>query len=456
VVASPMEAKARALVAVKHLDWEKAASGALGPQLRAIAEKLGTLEARAKRAHEVLGGIETGTLGARAAFKLAGSSLEKAAYKAAVAKELARPPGRPEETLNRMVAARQELRGVQEEATGAETALRDFAGGARETPWALGEARAIRQAARGAEIELGQTEARGEMLAEMDAGTGVFAEAAPAEPAGEGTTSETAAPSAEGEFGEEDLRRIGSGLDPNKPPVQTHWSEHMVNLVSDHGRKQGGITDEQGGRNGELARVVLSGQGEETPRELGAADVAAVLKMSGVDLSRVDPNQLQSAARYVSGAATLSEQQDKLRKTLDSFQVLEKIGLPKLTRQEMVDQLWGIAKVPGHALQKLSDTEVQKKLQEVLQAVNGGAGKAEIKVGKHNLKLEVGSNGQVTKSSCKQPSFMSKVWKAVKVVTPIALTILSFTPLAPFALAAQGAIALVQAIKAKSICAPGG
>ena len=48
-----------------------------------------------------------------------------------------------------------------------------------------------------------------------------------------------AAPGAEFEFGEADLAKIGSALDPGKPAPQTSWSEHMINTVCDLGRRQG-------------------------------------------------------------------------------------------------------------------------------------------------------------------------------------------------------------------------
>src|SRR5262249_31053699 len=155
----------------------------------------------------------------------------------------------------------------------------------------------------------------------------------------------------------------------------------------------------------------------------------------------------QAASTYVSQAGTLDDQQQRLRKALDTFQVFEKTGLPKLSRAQAVDELWNVAKVPGHALEKMSDTEVAQKLQEVLATVNAGPGQSEIKVGKHTLKLTVGEGGTVTQSSCKKPGFLSKVWSGIKKIAPIALTALSFIPVtAPFAWAAQGAISLAQAI----------
>ncbi|MGH2628383.1 MAG: hypothetical protein ACRDHY_17225, partial [Anaerolineales bacterium] len=422
----------------------------------AIAEKAGSLEARAILIKEALSAVETRHAPTLVGFKMAGGFLEKAAFKAGVARELSKlVPGEAQASLQGMAAARHELVGVGLNAVEAAATLRDLAPQAAETPWALREIREIERTAVSAQWELSQTESRGQMLAAMDAGAGLLTET-PSEAPQAATPAEVpaTAPGAEFEFGQEDLDQIGTALDPNQPPAQTHWSEQMVNIVCELGRQQGGVTDEQGGRNFELAKVVLGSAERETgAKPLEAGDLAAVLKMAGVDLTKVDPNQLQSAARYVWGGATsLEDQQQKLRKAIENFQVLEKIGLPKLSRQQMVDQLWGVAKVPGDALAKLSDAEVARKFQEVLAAVNAGPGKSEIKIGKHNLKLEVAENGQVSKSSCKKPGFFSKVWSGIKKVAPIALTIASFIPVtAPFARAAQGVISLVQAIKAKSV-----
>ena len=257
----------------------------------------------------------------------------------------------------------------------------------------------------------------------------------------------------EGEFTltEDDLARLGSGLDPTKPPPQTLWSEELVNSVCDLGRQRGGVTDAEGQEHFLLAGRLLEGAGEGAV-PLGAAEIAAALKAAGVPLEKVDPGQLEAASRYVSAATSGAEQQERLRKTLDSFTVLSRTGFPPLPRQEMVEHLWAIAKVPGHALQKLSDTELQAKFQEVLAAVNSGPGQAQIKVGDHNLKFTVGANGTVTGSETKKPGFFSKLGGFIKKVAPIALTVLSFIPVtAPFARIAQGAISLVRSIRSKSL-----
>ena len=179
--------------------------------------------------------------------------------------------------------------------------------------------------------------------------------------------------------------------------------------------------------------------------------------MAGVPLEKVDPNQLVSAAAYVSSATTLADQQEKLRKTLDNFQMLATVGAPRLSRQQMVDQLWAMAKVPGHALQKLSDVELQRKYQEVAGALNAGPGASQIKIGSHNLKLEVGEAGQVLSTSCKKPSFFSQAWGVIKKVAPIALTAASFVFTGGTATAlirlGQGLLSAVDAIKSGSLLA---
>src|SRR3990172_11878227 len=118
----------------------------------------------------------------------------------------------------------------------------------------------------------------------------------------------------------------------------------------------------------------------------------------------------------------------------------------------MGEQLWAIARVPWHALQKLSERELQAKFQEVVSAVNSGPGKAEIKVGKHKLKLTVGANGEVTGSECKKQNLLSKIGGVIKKAVPIALTALSFIPAtAPLARIAQGAISLARPAPSTSL-----
>jgi LysM repeat protein len=419
------------VVAPPAAAWTRASSAVLGASVGSLGEKARWLEARASQVEETLAATNTRIARAAVGFRMAGGFLEKAAWQAGVARELSTlAPGDLRTTLQRLTAVRQQFVDAQQRAGDAEAALRELAPGARGMPRALQDVREIQQVASEARFEASRTESRGEMLA----------------------ATETVPSPAALALGEEDLARIGSGLDPSHPPAQASWSDHMLNTVCDLARQQGGITDAEGERNFQLARTALGADGATGPRELGAVELAALLQESGMDLAKVDPNQLQAASRYVTEAASRQDQQERLRKTLDTFQALAKTGLPTLTRAQMVDELWCVARVPGHALTKLSDAELARKLQEVLATVNAGAGRSEVKIGKYNLKLEVGANGSVESSSCKKPGFFSKVWSGIKKVAPIALTALSFFPVtAPFARAAQGVISLVKAVQAKSL-----
>ncbi len=433
-------------LAVRKVDWKKAAPVLLKARLQEAAGQMTTLSRTAEAIRNGLLDAQAGGIRVKVGLGQAAGFLEKAAFHAGVACELASLRSGPRESLRAMAAAREQVLGARLEAESAAATLSDFQGAGLRR--ALLEVRDIEGLARSAESELQQAQGQGALLEQMDAGAGLLAE---------GPAPSEAQVDEPGVFTEEDLKRIGTGLDPKKPPAQGVWTESMVNRVAELGRQQGGVTDADGARHFELAKVALGAEGADqgSAREMGAGDVAAVLKMAGIPLERVDPNQLQSAARYLNTATSLQDQQEKLRKTLDNFQVLGTIGAPRLGRQEIVEQLWAMAKVPGHALSKLSDAEVHKKFQEVAAALNGGPGPAQIKIGKHNLKLEIGEGGRVLKSSCKKPSFLSKVWKVVKTVAPYALMAASlvFTggTAALIIKAAQAAISAVQAIKSKSI-----
>jgi LysM repeat protein len=322
--------------------------------------------------------------------------------------------------------AQGELRAVSPRAAEARSALAEVAGKARhvDVRAAIREVDVVARESARAEGELGLVEGRVRVL-------------------GDGA-------SASGGLTEEDLRNLGTALASSQPPPQILWTEEAVNAASERGRAQGGVSDTDGQAHFELAGRLL--QGATGSAALTAADLAAALKEAGLPLDKVDPQQLDAAARYVSAATSGGDQQDRLRKTLDGFQVLTRVGAPRLSRQEMVNELWAAAKVPGHALQKLNDAEVAKVLQQVTAAVNGGPGEHQLKVGSHNLKFTVGANGSVGASSCKKPGFFSRVGSALKKVAPIALTVMSFIPVtAPFAIAANAALSAYRAVRAGSL-----
>ena len=79
---------------MKQLGWAETAPGLLKGALAKLAEKAGSLEARATQVRGVLSRTESRHARTVVGFDMAAGSLEKAAYKAGVAKELAKPvPG---------------------------------------------------------------------------------------------------------------------------------------------------------------------------------------------------------------------------------------------------------------------------------------------------------------------------------------------------------------------------
>lgn len=437
--------------AVKRISWKKAAPQILGPGLRRAIEKLQSIPAGAERAQALLAKIDKGPLAVRVAASEASGLLDRVRYRAERAHEAL-----GQEFHAGISLARTELRAVRESASEAHEALGTVAHQSRDARAALGEVEAVERASIVAEGELRLTDAKGGVLEEIDQGEAVLLEAPGAEQEAPPAEGEAAAGEQAGVLTDEDVARIGAGLDPSKPPPQTLWREDLVNTVCDQGLQQGGLTTEEANKDGDIARSVLNPDGtadlESKPKELTAADLAAALKMSGVPLERIDPNQIQAAARYVSTATTLAEQQDKLRKTLDNFHVLAEAGPPKLGRQQMVEYLWASARVPGHALEKLPEAKLAQVFQEVAAALNGGPGEKQVKIGDYNLKLEIGAQGELLKSECKKPGFFSRVWGAIKKYGPYVLTAASFIPvIGPFARAAQGVISLVQGIRSRSL-----
>ena len=159
---------------------------------------------------------------------------------------------------------------------------------------------------------------------------------------------------------EEDFSQLGAAFAGRRPP-QTFWNEEAVNTISGEGLKQGGLSAEQAEQNALLAHEVLAPETTldgEGPRSIIAGDLALIVRESGISFARQDPGQLNAAASYVNDAGDLAEQQERLRKTLDVFHTLDKQGLPQLSREQMIGQLWVAARVPTHAIEKMSNAEL--------------------------------------------------------------------------------------------------
>lgn len=245
----------------------------------------------------------------------------------------------------------------------------------------------------------------------------------------------------------DDLSGLGAAYTQNNRPAQMLWNEHSVNLVTGAGREQNGLSEAQAQQNAELASAVMTVQAPDGAaagvQELAAADVAMLLRATGIAYERQDPNQLLAATRYINEAPDAGNQQERIRKALDGFHVLGNIGHPQLSSQEMKDLLWGAANVPGHAFGSMNQGEVAAKYQEVVGALNGPAGDYKIRIGKHDLKFTLDEAGAVTDSSTKKPSVWGKILKGV-------LTVASFIPIPVIAIPARiasAAISTVEGIK---------
>lgn len=123
----------------------------------------------------------------------------------------------------------------------------------------------------------------------------------------------------------------------------------------------------------------------------------------------------------------------------------ENISATSLNREQMIGQLWEAARVPRHSIEKMSDAEMARTLQDVNAVINGPAGQHKLKVGKHEVTLSIDEAHRVVDSKTKKPSIWGKIGK-------IALTVASFVP-GPVGIAARigsSVISAAEGIKNKN------
>jgi hypothetical protein len=110
---------------------------------------------------------------------------------------------------------------------------------------------------------------------------------------------------------------------------------------------------------------------------------------------------------------------------------------PQVSRDQMIEELWAAARVPRHAIEKMSDAEMARTVQQVNAVINGPAGQHKLKVGKHEVTLTIDEANRVVDSKTKKPSIWGKIGK-------IALTVASFIP-GPAGIAARIGSSIVSA-----------
>ncbi|MEW6282123.1 MAG: hypothetical protein AB1758_26190, partial [Candidatus Eremiobacterota bacterium] len=193
---------------------------------------------------------------------------------------------------------------------------------------------------------------------------------------------------------------------------RTLWNEQAVNLIRDRGVEQGGLSTAEVERHRQLA-------GQAATNPVAPDALADAVRASGIPLERLEAGQLNAASSYVNGAATPAERQERLARSLDTFTVLGRIGVPRLTGDETRELLWGAARIPGHALSGMDEARLSRTLQEVAGAL-GSPGERQLQVGKHRVSLSVDPDGQVTRSSAKKGGFLSQLGGLVKKALPVA------------------------------------
>jgi peptidoglycan hydrolase-like protein with peptidoglycan-binding domain len=228
---------------------------------------------------------------------------------------------------------------------------------------------------------------------------------------------------------------------PGQPAAKTLWNEHAVNTVTEKGIQQAHVDQAQLNEAHRLSREVVKATGGE---KLAIEDLAAIAQAYGVHLERHDASQLSAALNYINAAPTADQQQERLRKALINLQVLER-GMPQIGRQETLNLMWGATRLPGHAVQNMSSGQLANTFQEVAGAI-GQPGQHQLKVGKHNLKMNVSETNTVTSTSTKKPGLLSKIGSVLKKVGSIALAAASFIP-GPIGIISRVAGAVIGAIK---------
>jgi hypothetical protein len=378
-VEAPADTVVRAPAAI--VAWADKTDAILRPRLRAAAEALGRLERKVALGRALLATVAARRFPARKAVARAAALLEAAQFAAGVARELAPTDAAAASAVVRAIAARGELARVRSallllnEVLGR---LARRAAAVRPTPGEIGD---IDRAALEVAESLSALQALAALLLELqqkdDAGA----------------------------LTEGDLRAVGLAFEPTVPPPQIFWVAEAVRVVA-----------ERRGERGERGADRRSEPGRRpagVSTALRAADLLAVLKAKGVDLTQIDPGQLAPAARYVNDGDDSPERGERLLQTVDAFRVLATLALPLWSRNRMADLLRTVARLPGRVLHGLPDAEIRDRFQEIARAVNLGSGVLRTKVGTYHVVLVVDDEGRVLRCSCRKRGVVSRVGGAI-------------------------------------------
>jgi hypothetical protein len=338
--------------------WSEHAPSILAPRVRAAGEALIRLEGKVELARTLLSTVAIRGPRTRYAVERASSLLEKVQLDAGLARVLLRRDAAWAGMAPRSAMARRELSELRPILYQVHEVLARLARRAaiRPTPGEIGDIDRAAQVAREALVVL-QTVA--EVLLEL--------------------THRPDLPLTPG-----DIRALGLAFPGTTLPPQTRWNEESVDEL---GRRR---VEGRRSRRVELTAGTLA--------SVGAADILAALKASGLELAQVDPGQLQPAARFVARAGPQARS-ERLAKAVDAFHVLARSQRTVWSRQRMASHLAGIAGVPTRAMLRLPDSEVVERFHEVVRAFNTGPGPACVRIGPYHVSFEADEDGHLAHSS---------------------------------------------------------
>jgi len=245
---------------------------------------------------------------------------------------------------------------------------------------------------------------------------------------------------------EADVQKLGTGLAPGG--TQIIWNRcdtfpnpppGLASAWANKAQEQGLLTQEQLDKANELANKTLPGAEKQ---QFEAGDMALLAKQYGISTEKMDPNQLAQAARLINTATTVEEQRATISAAVRNFQLIADNKTVQFSDKDKLEMMWAAAQIPGHAVQNVKPHELEAKFKEVVAATNT-PGEHSFKVGKHNTTIKVAEDGSFQGSTCKKPSFLSKLGSIAKV----ALKVGSFIP-GPIGIACRVANAVVGAVSA--------
>lgn len=113
----------------------------------------------------------------------------------------------------------------------------------------------------------------------------------------------------------------------------------------------------------------------------------------------------------------------------------------KESRNDLIEELWAMARVPRHAVEKLPDAKLRQVHDDISRRVQQG-GKHKVKIGSHEVTFTADGGAVTSSTTKKQGGFFSKLGSVVKA----GLSFASFIP-GPVGAAARAVNAVVGVVK---------